>query len=423
MFRLKGKTLLAPIWLNLILLTNDCYGQSVDVLQKKGDSLHHAKQFSRAAQIFSAASRKISPSQSGLLFRSQLSATRCWTLANVKDSAFLQLENMSKALAIGYTDLMAITSEPELIPLHNDIRWWNLTSELFQSVTKRSLTLIDSSYFVNEIIYGRKDGMALTMLSLRPKSAANGKAIIMIRSGGWGSSYYMPGTSEAIPYIKRGYTVFIVFHGSEPVYTIPDAINDLQRAVRYVRYHANSFAIDPDKIGAYGASAAGHLALMCGLADTSATANSPDQIDRMSSKVNAVVSLFPVSDFINWDGAGNNAYSAFLFKESLVHVLEFRQWNTQRRRFTYVNEVKEINAILAQISPICHVSSNDAPVLLFHGDADALVPVRQSEILATKLQTAKVPVFFSVKKGGGHGWPLSEAEVKLIFDWFAKHLN
>lgn len=278
-------------------------------------------------------------------------------------------------------------------------------------------------YSQREIIYGRKDGMALTMLRLTPKINANGKSIIQIRSGGWGSSFHMPKTSEAVPFLESGYNVFIVFHGSEPIYTVPDAIEDLQRAVRFIRFNAHSYSLDPNKIGAMGTSAGGHLALMCGLSDSTSVYGSSDPVDRVSSKVHAVFALSPTIDFFNWDNKGNNAYSALLFKQYLVHVLDFRKWDAARRRFTDVTDKEEINTILKQISPAYHVSSNDAAVLLFHGDKDQLVPIIQAELLANKLTAAKVPVSYKPKKGGDHSWALNDEETKEILNWFNKYLK
>ena len=93
------------------------------------------------------------------------------------------------------------------------------------------------SYSKSEIIYGRKDGMALTMTVLTPKQKSNGKAILSVVSGNWISSersrMRLPEWSQT--YIDNGYTVFGVMVGSQPRYTIPDEVSDLKRAVRFVR--------------------------------------------------------------------------------------------------------------------------------------------------------------------------------------------
>jgi dipeptidyl aminopeptidase/acylaminoacyl peptidase len=281
----------------------------------------------------------------------------------------------------------------------------------------------DSTCTVHEIIYGRKDGMALTMLRLTPKQNPNRKAIVMIRSGGWGSNFNMASTAEAVPFIKKGFNVFIVFHGSEPVYTVVDAIEDVQRAVRYIRYHSNEMSIDAEQIGAIGRSAGGHLSLMCGLADSSFMVASKDPVDRVSSKVRAVVAVSPSSNFFDWDGNGNNAYSAFLFKEMLVHVLEFRKWDAQRRRFSYMTDTAGINDMLKKISPAYHVSGDDAATLLFHSSGDNIVPIFQSEILAKKLQEMHVPVSLQIKTNSDHGWQMTNSELQLALNWFEKYLK
>src|SRR5262245_33308053 len=90
-----------------------------------------------------------------------------------------------------------------------------------------------------EIIYGRKDGIALTMLELKPTGKSNGKAIIRVIAGNWLSSYEWASSTDVLEisktlYIDKGYTVFEVIVGSQPRYAIPDEINDVKRAVRYI---------------------------------------------------------------------------------------------------------------------------------------------------------------------------------------------
>lgn len=400
-----------------------CRGQDLVLQQKRADSLYKAGDFRRAAVAFSSLS-KVTRNQPGLFFRMIFFAARAWNRANVRDSSFAALSRLAGNKQMVHNHLMALTTEPELESLHHDRRWNELIAGMFDSITKECFVPIDTSYGLEELIYGRKDGMALTMLRLQPKKARpNGKSIVQIRSGGWGSSFYMPAVSEAMPFIDKGYNVFVVFHGSEPIYTIPDAIDDLQRAVRFIRHNAKAYALNPERIGAIGNSAGGHLALMCALADSSTTAYSPDPIDRMSSKVRAVVSYYPVSNFLNWDDKGYTADSAFLFKEALTHVLQFRKWDARRPRFEYVTGANERRDILKNISPLYHISKNDGAVLLFHGDKDELVPIQQSEQLADRLKETNVHVSFHIKKGAGHGWPKSDEESAMVIKWFDDHLK
>src|SRR5262250_47816 len=99
-----------------------------------------------------------------------------------------------------------------------------------------------------EIIYGRKDGIALTMLKLKPNAKSNDKAIIRVIAGNWLSSYEWASSPDVLEisktlYTDRGYTVFEVIVGSQPRYAIPDEINDVKRAVRYIRYNGKQLGI------------------------------------------------------------------------------------------------------------------------------------------------------------------------------------
>src|SRR5260221_4773981 len=115
-----------------------------------------------------------------------------------------------------------------------------------------------------DVIYGRKFGTALTLDVFTPNARPNGAAVILAVSGGWFSAHEGINTGFFNEYLKRGYTVFAVVHGSQPKFTIPEVLDDMHRAVRYIRSRADDFKIDPDRIGITGGSAGGHLSLMQG---------------------------------------------------------------------------------------------------------------------------------------------------------------
>ena len=117
-----------------------------------------------------------------------------------------------------------------------------------------------------DVVYGRKFGTALTMDVFTPRANANGAAVVWVVSGGWFSAHEAISPDLIAELLKRGYTVFAVVHGSQPRFTIPEIVKDMNRAVRFIRYHAKDYHIDPDRIGITGASAGGHLSLMQGTA-------------------------------------------------------------------------------------------------------------------------------------------------------------
>lgn len=76
----------------------------------------------------------------------------------------------------------------------------------------------------------------------------------------------------------------------------------------------------------------------------------------------------------------------------------------------------------SEISPAAHVSADDPPTLIIHGDADKLV-LQQAQALERKLRDVGVPVKVVVKPGAGHGWPGLEKDIALMADWFDAHLG
>ncbi len=283
------------------------------------------------------------------------------------------------------------------------------------------------SFTQSEIIYGRKDGMALTMVMLAPKNNSNGKGIISVISGNWRSTYdRIPSTIIRVQqYLKRGYTVFAVMHASQPRYTIPDEISDLKRAVRFIRYNSNNYRIDGNHLGITGSSSGGHLSLMVGLSDDKIDTASKDPVDRVSSRVQAIAVFFPPTDFLNWgqQNANLSKAKAGLTLAGVISAFDFKEWNDTTKTYKVITDTLKIWQIVKQTSPIYAVSADDPPTLIIHGDVDRTVPLQQSEILIKKLKEANVKNGFVIKKGGGHGWKNQEVEEKIFVDWFDKYLK
>jgi acetyl esterase/lipase len=282
-------------------------------------------------------------------------------------------------------------------------------------------------YPQQEIIYGRKDGMVLTLVWLKPTIQANGKAILYVNSSSWKSSYNGAGmeTRTTEQYLARGYSVFCVMHGSAPRYAIPDAVSDIKRSVRFVRFNASRFGINPSLIGITGGSAGGHLSLVVAMATDTINTSTPDSVDRVSSRVQAAAVLFPPTDLLNWDGRGRNMVNA---KEPLKvrkaeGPLAFTVWNAEQAIYEAVTDSSVRNRIGREISPVYFISPDDPPVLIIHGDADSTVPVQQSQAFAKRLTEAGVPNRLIIKKGGTHSTSSLKPEWQQFVDWFDKYLK
>lgn len=267
-----------------------------------------------------------------------------------------------------------------------------------------------------DVVYGHKDGMALVMHVFQP-TKPNGASVIQIVSGGyiseWGPAEpYIRGLQ---PYLSSGYTVFTVFHGSSPRYTVVDAAADMRRAVRFIRSRASQFAIDPDRIGAVGASAGGHLALMLATTGDDGDAAALDPVGRAGSRVAAAVAIAAPSDFQEPD--------------SVVPMAVKRGGTTEAGGKRLQAAFNFERTLGSTVSPVRHVTPDDAPTLLIHGDADLLVPVENSKQMYAQFQSNRVSSEFVALAGVGHGTastPSGREELGKITSraaaWFDRYL-
>ncbi len=273
-----------------------------------------------------------------------------------------------------------------------------------------------------DVIYGRKDGLAMTMDVFTPKEQANGAAIVFCVSGGWFSAHAAIQPSFVQEFLNRGYTVFAVVHGSQPKYTNLEAISDLNRAVRFIHAHVADYAIDPNRLGITGASAGGHLSLMIGTAGTDGNADSMDPVEKMSSRVQAVACFFPPTDFLNYGKEGENAMGRGILVNFRA-PFDYQQYDEAKREFEPITDEKRLDEIGHEVSPVYHVTADDPPTLIIHGDADMLVPIQQAQLVIDKLKAAGVEAELVVKPGAGHGWPDLLKDMAMLGDWFDKHLG
>lgn len=298
---------------------------------------------------------------------------------------------------------------------------------LFQMFLLLSSTAIGQTLSVQpyEITYGRKDGMALVMAIQQPVGAPNGKGIIWVVSAGWTSDYNWINMFKGLvkPISDRGYTIFYVMHGSQPKYTVPDAVSDLKRAIRFIRYHAVEYNIDPAFLGISGASAGGHLSLMMGTTGEDGDPKAKDPVDRVSCRVQAVACFFPPVDLLNWKAEGDNAVVHSEMKEFQA-PLDFMEWNAKTYHYEKVTDPEKRTEIGKKISPLYFITTDDAPVFIAHGDTDRLVPLSQSEKMIGKLKETGVPCELKIKSGADHGfWNDMPVYTAMFADWFDKYLT
>ncbi|MEZ4726232.1 MAG: alpha/beta hydrolase [Caldilineaceae bacterium] len=266
------------------------------------------------------------------------------------------------------------------------------------------------------IVYGMYSGLAL-LLDIYYPEQPNGYGLIHISGSGWSAPLGLDATPlkasshveiEGKPLVNAGYTLFTINHRATPRFQYPAAVEDAQRAVRFIRYHAAQFGITPDRIGAIGGSSGGHLVSLLGLLPGDGDAEDESPINRLSAKVQCVVARAAPGSFV-MDSHGRGAPALFLGAavnpDTPPGTLEYRR------------------ALAA--SPITYVTPTAPPFFFIHGDADEVVPIAQSEAMAAALQTVGVPVKHRRVPGGGHGPSLvaDPAIAAEMVAWFDEHLR
>jgi acetyl esterase/lipase len=254
------------------------------------------------------------------------------------------------------------------------------------------------------VVYGKGGDDELKLDIASPKGLDHPvPAIIVIHGGGWsgGSRELMSGMAKQAA--AKGFVAATISYRLAPKYVFPAQVEDVKCAVRWMRANAKERNIDPDKIGAVGVSAGAHLAMMLGSMDPSDGLEGEGGNSDKSSKVQAVVSFVGPANLVG-------EYPDI----SKVILNRFLGGNPEEKQ-----------AECKRASPITYVNSGDAPMLLFYGTKDPLVPVDQAFQMTNALTAAAVPARVELLIGAGHGWHGKEMERTLgeTWDFFGKNLN
>lgn len=256
-----------------------------------------------------------------------------------------------------------------------------------------------------DVVYGHKFGLATTFDVFTPTDEANGAGVLFMVSGGWYSNWSPP--QQLLPMMKpltdAGFTVFAVRHGSSPKFSIPEAVEDVRRSVRFIRMESDRFGIDPNRIGVFGMSAGGHLSLMLGTTADDGKSSSADPVEKISNRVQAVVAWVAPTDLTIMTHSAPDSLPAY-------------------KRFPAL-ELADEPAKLH--SPLLYVTDDDAPTLLLAGAADDLVPIDHSRRIHKKFEEVGVTNRLIEFPNAGHGLAGEDLQraVQEMVQWFSAHLT
>jgi len=270
----------------------------------------------------------------------------------------------------------------------------------------QELKVPENVLFEKGIEYSNPDDQHLQLNMARPKSGDGPfPAIVCIHGGGFRAGHRDGYNALCVTLAQHGFVALTVSYRLAPKYPFPAAVHDTKAAVRWLRAHARDYKIDPNRIGATGGSAGGHLAQFLavtrGVDEFEGNGGYPEQ----SSGVACVVNVYGPSDFTK--SYGKSVDAAEVLPLFLGGNLE-----TVRRRH-----------IVA--SPLYWVTPDAAPTLCIHGTEDKYVAHEQAVWLIEKLKAADVEAELLTLPGAGHGFKgedATRAEAALIA-FFEKQLK
>lgn len=219
------------------------------------------------------------------------------------------------------------------------------------------------------------------------------KSVILIPGGGYGVHGDLETEKEIADALNaEGISAFILDYRVAP-YDGKAFMSDGFRAVRFVRYYAEAFGIDPDKITVMGMSAGGHLALMTMEHFDEKLEVSGDKIDKESARPNAGVLCYPVSSF----------------KDDYTH---------EKSRMNFLGEENQYDVEMQEeYSGECGVTADTPPAFIWHTQNDQAVPYESSEILATAFEEQGIECELHLYKYGSHGLGLAK-DIEGAQEWF-----
>jgi acetyl esterase/lipase len=277
-----------------------------------------------------------------------------------------------------------------------------------QTTTKAAPVIPDTLKADLDIVYGHTPEQELKMDVYRPKAGGDKlPACVLVHGGGWVAGDKERFTPLAIGLAQRGYVVANIEYRLGPVAKYPAAVQDCNLAVRFVRAQAARFGLDPNRIGAWGGSAGGHLVAMMAAAPTEGKFLTGDNRN-VSARVQATVDMAGPTEL-------NNEKS----------IENYRKQKEESYGFKWIGKLyDDAPELYKEASPITYLSKETGPILFLTGALDN--PARDSAAME-KLKALGVPTQQVVLADAKHGcWmkaPWQEQCLEAVDTFFKTYLK
>jgi len=258
--------------------------------------------------------------------------------------------------------------------------------------------------------YGENGEANLLDIYSPEKTAGPLPLVIWVHGGGWANGDKGP-SPQFLQLVPLGFAVASINYRLSGQAPFPAQIEDCKAAVRWLRAHAAEHGLDPERFGAWGHSAGGHLVALLG------TSGGVEKLEGtvggnlgVSSRVQAV------SDY-----AGPTDISKFWTQAGPENVFWQMKGSSYFDRLFGEGPFEDHPDLVRLANPIEYVSADDPPFQIFHGVKDVLVPVGQAELLVAALEAKGVACEYTPLPTMGHGF--GQLQYRETFKFFQKHLQ
>ncbi|MEO7092182.1 MAG: alpha/beta hydrolase [Polyangiales bacterium] len=237
-----------------------------------------------------------------------------------------------------------------------------------------------------DVVYSTPHGRQLGLDVAWPKTPGKHPLVVLIHGGAWIGGDREYHRNDILRLAGQGYVAATIDYrlAGNPKNAFPAALEDVRCAVRFLRKHADDYAIDPARVGALGDSAGGHLAAMLAVAGDLAGDGTCSIVDQPDDVQAAVVDYAPL-----------DLRTFRRYPESIQLATKYLLGG---------KEPANHPDLTALASPATHVDEKDPPMLLLHGTNDRVVPFEESRDFARVLEKAHVPHLYVELPNIPHGF-------------------